>query len=251
MADFYQVLGVSPEASEREIKTAYRRLAKLYHPDVNPSPTAAEDFVRITNAYRVLSNRKLRAMYDRGVLGEYEDDLRRKERVAAVEHEVTTIIEELLEKEREEIAVRQVAVLLAVSLFASTFLVALARPPIFEGLGFVGRAVCLVLFALGMKELVSSVIRCLEHYTYNEDLTASLMQALSEPEKPFTRSRALTFLIGGYVGSLTLGSFVRYLLDRDGGVVLFTDGLISVILIPPIVVLILMRLRALSEKFNG
>jgi hypothetical protein len=250
MTDLYQILGVSPQASEREIKAAYRRLAKLYHPDVNPSPPAAEDFLRVTNAYKILSNRRLRAMYDRGTLVEYEEELKRKQRVAAVERRIETIIEELLEEERQEIAVRQVTVLMAVSLFASTFLVALARPPLFEMLGFVGRVICLVLFVFGVRELIKNIIRCLDHYTYEEDVTASLMQGPDAPEKPYPRSRGLAFLIGGYFGSFILGSLVRFLLENGGGFLLFTQGLLSVILIPPIVVLVLMRLRALSERLG-
>lgn len=63
-ADFYQTLGVQRNADERELKTAYRKLARQYHPDVNPSPTAKEKFQEINNAYEVLSNPEMRARYD-------------------------------------------------------------------------------------------------------------------------------------------------------------------------------------------
>ncbi|MBS3951212.1 MAG: molecular chaperone DnaJ [Peptococcaceae bacterium] len=64
--DFYEVLGVSRSGDETEIKKAYRKLARQYHPDVNPDDnTAAEKFKEITEAYEVLSDTDKRAQYDR------------------------------------------------------------------------------------------------------------------------------------------------------------------------------------------
>ncbi len=63
--DYYEVLGVSKEASETEIKKSYRRLARSHHPDANPNDTGAEErFKELTEAYEVLSNAEARRAYD-------------------------------------------------------------------------------------------------------------------------------------------------------------------------------------------
>ena len=64
--DYYEVLGVRRDASEQELKQAYRRLAIKYHPDKNPGDKEAEEhFKEIAEAYQVLSTPDLRARYDR------------------------------------------------------------------------------------------------------------------------------------------------------------------------------------------
>lgn len=63
--DYYAVLGVPRTADEKQIKSAYRRLARKYHPDVNKDAGAAEQFKRANEAYEVLSDREKRAQYDK------------------------------------------------------------------------------------------------------------------------------------------------------------------------------------------
>ncbi|MBX3118770.1 MAG: J domain-containing protein [Fimbriimonadaceae bacterium] len=63
--DYYDILGVGRKADEKEIKTAYRGLARKYHPDVNPNDKSAEaKFKEISEAYEVLSDPEKRKMYD-------------------------------------------------------------------------------------------------------------------------------------------------------------------------------------------
>ena len=64
--NYYDILGVKRDASEKEIKQAYRRLARKYHPDVNPGDKSAEaTFKQINEAYEVLSDKEKRGKYDR------------------------------------------------------------------------------------------------------------------------------------------------------------------------------------------
>jgi len=72
--DYYQVLGVKRDAKPEELKKAYRRLARKFHPDVNPGDKSSEErFKLITEAHDVLSDPKKRSVYDR--FGQYSDNL--------------------------------------------------------------------------------------------------------------------------------------------------------------------------------
>jgi len=62
--DYYEILGVSRDATEAQIKSAYRKAARKYHPDVNKDPSAVEKFKDINEAYEVLSDKEKRSRYD-------------------------------------------------------------------------------------------------------------------------------------------------------------------------------------------
>src|SRR6202790_4543833 len=72
--DYYELLGVPKKASTKDIRTAFRKLARKYHPDLNPGDKSSEEkFKQLQEAYDVLSDAKKRQMYDQ--YGFYSDNI--------------------------------------------------------------------------------------------------------------------------------------------------------------------------------
>jgi len=83
--DYYSILGISRSASEKEIKQAFRKLARKHHPDVNPGDKTAEaKFKEISAAYEVLSDKEKRQKYDQfGDQWQYADQFKQSRRQGA------------------------------------------------------------------------------------------------------------------------------------------------------------------------
>lgn len=220
MIDYYKILGIKTSASTREVKSAYRKLARKRHPDVNGgSEAASKDFALLSKAYQTLMDPQERAYYDeklaernRGysILHSNNPHAQRA-RNFAVQAKWDRVVDEVLERDRQENRERQRAVFTTVSLFLSTFFVAMIRPQFWDMLSYAGRAIILTLFVIGVWHLATRLKEYFRHYTYRpKSIQDSIMRDDETPEQPFTRFSAYTFLLVGYVLSVCIGLFVGW-----------------------------------------
>lgn len=258
MADFYELLGVERSASQTDIKSAYRRLARKYHPDVNPDPAAASLFADITDAYQILGDPRRRRLYDtEGVSFDRTEEIRAQQaarvaRRAYYQAQADKAVNEWLAKERLESRIRGHAVFTTVTLFSSTFVVAMFKPGIVEMTSPFWYTVVILLFAASIFHLVLILKRHFDHYTYQQDLVPFRLGG--KRPRPITRRFAVGFVLGGYLFSLGLG-FLISLLGKDLFKDLlmnttFLDGIFSVLFYPPIAVLIVDALYLLSLRLD-
>ncbi|MFZ0061466.1 MAG: DnaJ domain-containing protein [Pyrinomonadaceae bacterium] len=221
MTDYYKILGVKRSASSADIKSAYRKLARLRHPDINrDSESAAREFALLSKAYHTLSDPQERSYYDdqlssaanRGYsILHSENPHARRARNLAVQAKWDRVVDEVLERDRRENRERQRAVFTTVSLFLSTFFVALIKPQLWGFFDYVGRAVVVTLFVIGVWHLATRLREYFKHYTYiPKPIQASLMSQEEKPEQPFTRFSAYTFLLVGWALSIGVGLFINW-----------------------------------------
>jgi curved DNA-binding protein CbpA len=245
MADLYQLLGVQRTATNSEIKSAYRRLARKYHPDVNREPTAARRFAQINEAYHVLSDPQRRALYDahgttraRGSAPTATRTVNyaRATRRAYYQARADRAVNEWLARERAEMRERGHAVYTTVTLFLSTFMVALFKPGILETSNPFLYGGIVVVFAASIWYLGLSLKRHFDHYTYRQEMMSVLR--VKKTRKPFSRGVALAFVGGGYLISVALGFLMGAMAEDYKYEEALRDGLFSVLFYPPIAVLI-------------
>lgn len=277
MNNYYQVLGVSRSASVTEIKSAYRKLARKHHPDVNRgSEKAARDFALLSLAYHTLIDSQERAFHDQQLDKGAEPaasilhtDNPHAQRAREMQARWDRVVNQILETDRRENVARQRAVFTTVSLFLSTFFVAMIKPPLWQSFGLIGRAILVTLFMTGVWHLTSRLREYFRHYTYSpNDIHYSITQEEKAAAKPFTRFSAYAFLLGGYVVSLGIGLFIGWhsqdffsdltLLFRHhataGGAAGYsaTTQIISdLVFYPPIAVLIVDTMHALGSRIDA
>jgi hypothetical protein len=263
MSDLYRVLGVGRTADANEIKSAYRRLARKYHPDVNADPSAASEFARLTEAYQTLIDPQRRAYYDRTGATATSSAARsrraasnaaaaRAARRAYYQARADRIVNEWLEREREESKWRGQAVYTIVALFLSTFMVALLKPSIFDSLPLFWKITLTILFAVGIWHLGRNIKRQLDHYTYRP-VMISLMR-YRKPEEQFSRGAALAFIGGGYLLSLGAGMLIGALTEdftsQLFGASSLENLIFCVLFYPPIIVLIVDMMYQVNQRFD-
>jgi hypothetical protein len=247
ITDLYGILGLTPRASASEIKSAYRRLARKYHPDVSASPDSAARFVNISRAYHVLSDPRRRANYD---AGQYFDAQRtfyatRQAEVVAMQRHFDRIVDEWLARERQETAARSHAVLIVVPLFLSAFYVMVSKPTIIEESRLIGRVVILSLALYGLVYLVKNLSIVFSRYTYHvpDRMTSVFREPEVPKDKPISRKAGLIFLVCGYLVSIGLGYVVSKFVPGRYGAAVSLSTLISALVYPPIAVLIIGSIR--------
>ncbi len=221
MTDYYKILGLRRTASYSEVKSAYRKLARIRHPDVNGgSEKAAREFALLSKAYHVLMDPQERAYYDEklsalkysgySILHSNNPHARRA-RNLNVQAKWDRVVDEMLKQDRQENRERQRAVFTTVSLFLSTFFVVMIRPQLWDSLSYAGRAIVLTLFAIGVWHLATRLREYFAHYTYRpKSIQDSIMDAEEKPEQPFTRFSAYTFLLVGYGLSVGVGILIGW-----------------------------------------
>ena len=270
MVDYYKVLGVKRAATEAEIKSAYRKLARKLHPDVNGgTEKAARQFALVALAYRTLSDPQERAYYDAqmkkaaagfqrtdSVFSSSNPHAQRMRRMA-VQARFDRVVDRIIEAERRETFALQQAVFTTVTLFLSTFFVAMFKPRLWQNFRGVGRAFLLTLFLIGVWHLIVRLKACFEHFTYKpKSIHDSVVNAEADKsDKPFTRFAASAFLILGYAASLAAGLFIG---SQAHEVVIFNDLPLlfdrhvrpDLIFYPPIAVLIVDTMHTVASKID-
>jgi len=276
VTNYYKVLGIKRSASRSEVKSAYRKLARLRHPDVNGgSEDAAREFALLSRAYRVLIDPQERALHDQQLTAQSsgysilqsENIHAQRARNIAVQARWDRIVNEVLERDRQEGRERQRAVFTTVSLFLSTFFVAMIRPHLWETFDFAGRAIVLTLFVIGVWHLATRLREYFAHYTYRpKSIQDSIMRDDEKLEQPFTRFSAYTFLLVGYALSIGVGliigwhaqgfmSGITMLLPREvhPNVLFYSSTILLIpdlVVYPPIAVLIVDSMQALTARMD-
>jgi curved DNA-binding protein CbpA len=268
--DYYRVLGVKPNASQTEIKSAYRKLARKSHPDLNPNSEAGKQFALLSKAYHTLIDPQERAYYDEqfkeqknrsySILNSNNPHAKRA-RNLAVQAKWDRLVDEVLERDRLENRERQRAVFTTVSLFLSTFFLAMMRPQLWHVFSTMGRVIVLTLFVIGVWHLANRMREYITHYTYKPKLIqGSIIQQDAAPEQPFTRFSAYTFLLVGYALSIGIGLYIGWhtqdffgdltLLFRHKVAAVQSSMILDLIFYPPIAVLIVDTVHGIASRID-
>ena len=271
MVNYYQILKVSPKATNAEIKSAYRRLARKIHPDVNTThapENASGEFAKIAKAYEFLGDPKKRAAYDRQLLNaQYktsaegdsvfssENAHARRWRQMAYERRYNEIIDRMIADERRETMALQKVIFPTVALFLSTCFVGIFKPMFWTNMQIIGKIILLALFVVGLVHLVGRLRKGFERYTYrDENLHDSILEEAELVKKPYTRFAAASFLIVGIVASLGLGLLIGGILDMSISSQMSSFFASSLkpefIFYPPIVVLLVDIMHSFASKFD-
>ena len=255
MGELYAVLGVNRTATSNEIKSAYRRLARKYHPDVNSDPAAQSKFAQINEAYHTLIDPERRRTYDRTGTASSASYARqaansgaaRAARRAYYQERADRIVNEWLRREREETHARGKAVYTTVTLFVSTFIGAIGLIPLPSNT--VGLAIVVMLFGIGVGRLYVSLKEHFDYYTYRPH-RISVTRPVRRSNKRYKRSSAWAFVIIGYLTSVSAGILISLLFGSSSAHPNIVDAFLYALIYPPIAVLILDMMYLINSRFD-
>lgn len=252
--NYYETLKVSPKASNAEIKSAYRRLARKLHPDKNNgNEDTARAFATIAEAYEILGNPKDRAAYDKQLLqSQYasngngdsvfasQNAHAKRWRQMVYEHRYNEIINRMILDERREAMALQKVIFPTVALFVSVLVVAIFKPVAFANSAVLGKIVIISLFAAGVIHLIGRVREGMQRFTYDDNIHDSILDDSEPAQKPYSRMFAGTALFIGLAVcfglGLLIGDQVQYLAAQMPHI--FSRELhLEALLYPPIFVL--------------
>ena len=255
MLDYYHVLGVKSTASVKEIKAAYKRLARLKHPDLNGGlPQATRAFVQISRARDILIDPQRRAAYDAqrnayAAKGAYapvvNPTVETYVRRARSDARIKKNLEKFLMIEREEARALRQAVFPIVAFLFAAFFVPLVRPHLWRSSGWTGRTVILVLVSIGVWHTVSKIWAGIKLHT-DDDRTVVT--------KRWSRRQAILFIALAAIGCGLLGTLIG---------MSFSDSLLSampmffdpslrleLLLYPWIMVLLIDAAHSVSQRID-
>ena len=211
-----------PNASQAEIKSAYRKLARKSHPGCeSQTPKPARQFALLSKAYHTLIDPQERAYYDDQLnaqknrsysILDSNNPHAKRARNLAVQAKWDRVVDEVLERDRQENRERQRAVFTTVSLFLSTFFLAMMRPQLWQVFSTVGRVIVLTLFVIGVWHLANRLREYLAHYTYKpKPIQGSIIIEAGDFRNSRLRAfRRIRFLLVGYALSLGIGLYIGW-----------------------------------------
>jgi hypothetical protein len=259
LIDYYEVLGVERDASRAEIRSAYRRRAHEFHPDLNKSENAERQFARLALAYRILSDDLDRARYDEdyrkwkdGASASFrsQNEHGRRKRRVRTQTEIDRVVDRLLEVDRRDNLALQKAVYPCVTLLLSTFFAAALRPTFFHRLSIFVQPLLIALFLAGVWHLGSRFHFYLENFARRLDDSRESSKARGGALIPACLFLVIGLVMSGSAG-LALGQHLSGYIIL-GAMPAFFDQQIrmELLLYPPIVALAADTLHAIAHKLD-
>ena len=253
MLDYYQLLGVKSTASVKEIKAAYKRLARRQHPDLNGLPEATQAFIQISRARDILIDPQRRAAYDAqrhayAAKGAYAPVVNATVETyvqrARSDARIKKNLEKFLMIEREEARALRQAVFPIVAFLFAAFFVPLVRPHLWHSSGWTGRTVILVLVSIGVWHTVSKIWTAIKLHTDDDRMVV----------KRWSRRQAILYIALAAIGCGLLGTLIGMSFSDSllSAMPMFFDPSIrlELLLYPWIMVLLLDAVYSLSQRID-